>query len=187
MKRMLIRYKAKPEQVQENERLIETVFQELRATSPDGVRYLVLKLDDGTFAHFVAVETEDGTSPLPQLAAFRSSSSGPATPPSSATIACSVNDEARMCPASLILRRFRSERGNLRVRIMHRAPSPVRVRPHERIRHRRERGPPDFRPAPRGVAAQAAPLLRAHDRLDHRRRRRVQDAHDEGDRGIPGG
>jgi hypothetical protein len=76
MKRMLIRYKAKPEQVQENERLIETVFQELRATSPDGVRYLVLKLDDGTFAHFVAVETEDGTSPLPQLAAFRSFQNG---------------------------------------------------------------------------------------------------------------
>ena len=71
MKRTLIRYKAKPERVQENERLIENVFEELRTKSPDGVRYLALKLDDGSFVHFVAVETADGASPLPGLEAFR--------------------------------------------------------------------------------------------------------------------
>jgi hypothetical protein len=76
VKRTLIRYKAKPERAQENERLIEKVFQELRAKSPDGVRYLALKLSDGTFVHLVSVETEDGTSPIPGLEAFRSFQSG---------------------------------------------------------------------------------------------------------------
>jgi hypothetical protein len=69
MKRTLIRYKTKPEKAQENARLIAAVFEELRAATPDGLRYLALTLGDGTFVHFV--ETEDGASPLPALAAFR--------------------------------------------------------------------------------------------------------------------
>jgi radical SAM superfamily enzyme with C-terminal helix-hairpin-helix motif len=74
MKRTLVRYKTKPEQAEENARLIGKVFQELQATSPDGVRYLVLRLGDGTFLHFV--ETADGTSPIPALEAFQSFQSG---------------------------------------------------------------------------------------------------------------
>jgi hypothetical protein len=77
MKRTLVRYKTKPEQAEENARLIGKVFQELQATSPDGVRYLVLRLGDGTFLHFV--ETADGTSPVMR--------------PSSATIGCSASCE----------------------------------------------------------------------------------------------
>ena len=38
MKRHLILYKMKPERADENERLIQAVFQELRDKSPDGVR-----------------------------------------------------------------------------------------------------------------------------------------------------
>ena len=76
MKRTLVRYRTKPEQAQENERLIGKVFQELQAKSPDGVRYLALKLDDGTFVHFVMTETADGASPIPALEAFRSFQSG---------------------------------------------------------------------------------------------------------------
>src|SRR5262245_19861390 len=74
MKRTLVRYRTRPEQVQENERLIGKVFQELQAKSPYGVRYLVLRLDDGTFVHFV--ETADGGTPIPSLEAFRSFQSG---------------------------------------------------------------------------------------------------------------
>lgn len=70
MKRILVRYKTKPEKAQENERLIEAVFQELRAKSPEGVRYLALKLGDGTFVHFASVE--GGANPLSALEAFRS-------------------------------------------------------------------------------------------------------------------
>ena len=52
MKRTVVRYKTKPEQAEENERLIKRVFQELQAKSPEGVRYLALQLDDGTFVAF---------------------------------------------------------------------------------------------------------------------------------------
>jgi hypothetical protein len=70
MKRTLVRYKTKPEMAQENARLIERVFQELRAKSPDGVRYLALKLDDGSFVHLVTVEVDGGPNPIPALEAF---------------------------------------------------------------------------------------------------------------------
>ena len=74
MKRTVIRYKTKPESGQENERLIQRVFEELRAKSPDGVRYLALRLGDGTFVHFV--EADDGPSLIPQLEAFQSFQKG---------------------------------------------------------------------------------------------------------------
>ena len=76
MKRTIVRYKTKPETAQENERLIQQVFQELQAKSPQGVRYLALKLGDGTFIHFSTVEVEDEASPIPRLEAFRSFQSG---------------------------------------------------------------------------------------------------------------
>jgi len=76
MKRTLVRYKTKPELAQENARLIEQVFQELHAKSPEGLRYLALRLGDGTFVHFVAVEGADGSSPLLGLEAFRAFQSG---------------------------------------------------------------------------------------------------------------
>jgi len=72
MKRTLVRYRAKPDRAQENERLIEKVFQELQVKSPQDVRYLVLKLGDGTFVHFAVAETEDGINPLTKMDAFRS-------------------------------------------------------------------------------------------------------------------
>jgi len=75
MKRTLVRYRTKPEMAQENERLIGNVFEELRAKSPDGVRYLALRLGDGTFVHLVALESADA-GPLRELAAFRSFQSG---------------------------------------------------------------------------------------------------------------
>jgi hypothetical protein len=76
MKRTLVRYKIKPEQVQENARLITQVFQELKTKSPDGARYVVLQLDDGTFVHFATVESTDGAHPITSLAAFRAFQSG---------------------------------------------------------------------------------------------------------------
>jgi len=65
MKRMLIRYKAKPDRADENERLIEAVFEELHAKAPDGVRYAALRLADGSFVHLV--ETEEGAFAIPSL------------------------------------------------------------------------------------------------------------------------
>ncbi|MGA7488281.1 MAG: hypothetical protein WBW74_15260 [Xanthobacteraceae bacterium] len=76
MKRTLVRYRTKPDRAQENERLIQQVFQELQQKRPAGVRYLALKLGDGTFVHFSMVESDDGANPIPALEAFRSFQSG---------------------------------------------------------------------------------------------------------------
>jgi hypothetical protein len=40
-----------PDNAQEHERLTVNVFEELRAKSPEGVRCLVLKLEDGSYVH----------------------------------------------------------------------------------------------------------------------------------------
>lgn len=76
MRRMIVRYKTKPEKAQENERLIASVFEELRVRSPDGLRYLALRLADGSFVHFVASDGAGDASPLRALASFRSFQSG---------------------------------------------------------------------------------------------------------------
>ena len=76
VKRTLIRYKTKPERAQENARLIEKVFEELRAKSPQGVRYLALRLGDDSFVHFVTVESGNDAGPISKLEAFRSFQSG---------------------------------------------------------------------------------------------------------------
>src|SRR6266436_3725456 len=76
MKQTVVRYKTKPESTEENERLIKKVFEELETKSPEGLRYLALKLADDTFVHFVTVETADSINPLRTLEAFRSFQSG---------------------------------------------------------------------------------------------------------------
>jgi hypothetical protein len=75
MKRTLIRYKTKPELADRNAALIAEVFAELKAAKPDGVRYLSLRLDDGTFVHFVETSPESA-SVIPGLAAFKAFQNG---------------------------------------------------------------------------------------------------------------
>src|SRR5262245_66668270 len=70
MSLMLMRYRAKPEKIKENERLIREVFHELHARAPKDVRYLVLGLSDGTFCHLVEDESKTVSS-LDAFAAFR--------------------------------------------------------------------------------------------------------------------
>ena len=76
MKRTLVRYRTKPDRTDENQRLIESVFQELRLKAPPGVRYAVLKLADGTFFHFAAAEDGGSGNPIVTLEAFRTFQSG---------------------------------------------------------------------------------------------------------------
>jgi hypothetical protein len=75
MKRTLIRYKTKPEMAEANAALIAEVFAELKASKPDGVRYLSLRLDDDSFIHLVETETDAATT-LPSLASFKAFQSG---------------------------------------------------------------------------------------------------------------
>ena len=66
MQPKMVRYRAKTEKIAENERLIGDVFRELTAKAPKDVRYLVLKLSDGTFCHLF----EDPSKTVPGLTAF---------------------------------------------------------------------------------------------------------------------
>jgi hypothetical protein len=75
MKRTLIRYKTKPELADKNAELIRGVFEQLKADGPEGVRYLSLRLEDGTFVHFVEAES-DSANFLPELAAFKAFQNG---------------------------------------------------------------------------------------------------------------
>jgi len=71
VRRVLVRYRVKPGHVERNEELVRAVYRELEQARPAGLRYATFKLDDGrTFVHLAVTETEDGRSPLPELAAF---------------------------------------------------------------------------------------------------------------------
>jgi hypothetical protein len=71
MRRVIVRYKVKPELVGENEQLIRTVFEELARVQPAGLRYASFKLADGvSFVHVASIETPEGN-PLTALASFK--------------------------------------------------------------------------------------------------------------------
>jgi|SRR4051794_34229643 hypothetical protein len=70
MRRVMVRYRVKPEHVEENERLVREVYAELHELAPDGFRYGTFTLEDGvTFVHLAT--QEDGANPLGDVAAFR--------------------------------------------------------------------------------------------------------------------
>ena len=72
MKRIMVRYKVKPERAEENEQLVRAVYEELERTAPAGLRYATFKLDDGvSFVHIAATDTEDGKNPLQEVQAFK--------------------------------------------------------------------------------------------------------------------
>ena len=74
MRRVVVRYRVRPDRVEENERLVRAVYEELAAVQPEGLRYATVKLDDGvTFVHVAVHETEN---PLPGLASFRAFTEG---------------------------------------------------------------------------------------------------------------
>jgi hypothetical protein len=72
MRQVMVRYKVKPERVEENEELVRAVYDELGRTEPAGLRYATFKLDDGvSFVHLAVTESEDGGSPLSKVQAFQ--------------------------------------------------------------------------------------------------------------------
>jgi hypothetical protein len=69
MRRVMVRYKVKPEHAQRNAELVRAVYTQLQREETAGIRYATFKLDDGvTFVHLA--ETKDGANPLGTLAAF---------------------------------------------------------------------------------------------------------------------
>jgi hypothetical protein len=72
VRRVVVRYRVRPEHAATNEELVGAVYAELVRTGPPGFRYLTMRLDDGvTFLHLAWTDATDGSSPLPGLVAFR--------------------------------------------------------------------------------------------------------------------
>jgi hypothetical protein len=69
MKWTLVRYRVKPDQADENQRLSAAVFKELQQKAPEGLGYAAFRLPDGSFVHLASLE--DGASPLSTLEAFQ--------------------------------------------------------------------------------------------------------------------
>ena len=68
---VVVRYKVKPDRVEENERLVKRVYAELAETEPPGLRYATFRLADGvSFVHIASIDTPDGSNPLRAISAF---------------------------------------------------------------------------------------------------------------------
>ena len=71
MKRVMVRYKVKPDRVSENEALVRAVYDELARTQPDGFRYATFRLDDGvSFVHIASMD-DAANNPLQAMPAFK--------------------------------------------------------------------------------------------------------------------
>jgi hypothetical protein len=72
MKATVVRYQAKPERADENQKLIEAVFAELDAREPKGFTYKVFRLEDGvSFVHVVIEHDVDDPDSLQAVPAFQ--------------------------------------------------------------------------------------------------------------------
>jgi hypothetical protein len=72
MKTIVVRYQAKPDRADENQRLIEKVFEDLEKHRPEGFTYKVFRLDDGvSFIHVVIEHDVETPSSLQDVAAFQ--------------------------------------------------------------------------------------------------------------------
>jgi hypothetical protein len=72
MKTTVVRYQAKPERADENQKLIEAVFDDLNEREPDGFTYKVFRLDDGvSFIHVVIEHDVDNPDSLQEVPAFQ--------------------------------------------------------------------------------------------------------------------
>ena len=74
MKATVVRYQTRPEQADENQRLVEAVFADLEKREPVGFTYKVFRLEDGvSFVHVVVehdVENPDSLQSVPAFQAF---------------------------------------------------------------------------------------------------------------------
>jgi hypothetical protein len=72
MSTTVVRYQAKPERADENQRLIAAVFADLEARQPEGFTYKVFRLEDGvSFIHVVIEHDIDEPDSLQAVPAFQ--------------------------------------------------------------------------------------------------------------------
>ena len=86
----MVRYAVRPDQAEENTRLIEGVFDALSRGAPAGLTYASYRLDDGvSFVHVASVE-DPANSPLSALDEFKRFTSG-------------VKDRCEVMPVTAVL------------------------------------------------------------------------------------
>jgi len=89
MKATVVRYQAKPDRADENQRLIETLFTQLDEREPRGFTYKVFRLEDGvSFIHMVIEHDVDNSDSLQEVPAFQSFVAG-------------VNDRCDVAPVAM--------------------------------------------------------------------------------------
>ena len=70
MKQVVVQYRTKPDRADENQRLVEKVFEELNDRGPGGLRYATFRMADGVSFMHVAVIDDPNANPLGEIAAF---------------------------------------------------------------------------------------------------------------------
>ncbi len=65
---VVVRYRVKPESLDENIRLVHAVYEELAEAHPAGLRYSTFQVDDRSFVHVAVIEGAEN--PLNDMAAF---------------------------------------------------------------------------------------------------------------------
>ena len=68
MRTSIVRYRITPDRADENQQLVEEVYEELAAGQPEGLRYATFRLADGTFVHIAEVGADPN--PLFGIGAF---------------------------------------------------------------------------------------------------------------------
>ena len=77
MERVLVIYKVKPDQVEENEELVKAVYDELRQINDSDIHYATFKLDDGqTFVHIASFAAEEKKPILTESGTFKAFQEG---------------------------------------------------------------------------------------------------------------
>lgn len=71
MKHLLINYLVKPEKVEENISLIKSVFEELKVSGIEGVKYAAFRMGDNLFVHVARFETNEAHERFTSLQSFR--------------------------------------------------------------------------------------------------------------------
>jgi hypothetical protein len=72
MRNVLVRYRIRDDVISAHETLIHAVFDELRRTTPAGLRYHVHTLADGTsYVHQAEIDTVDASNPLAAMESFK--------------------------------------------------------------------------------------------------------------------
>ena len=70
MRIVMVRYTVKADRVEENERLVRAVYEQLAQNAPEGLGYATFKLEDGRSFMHVAAVSDEAENPLARQPAF---------------------------------------------------------------------------------------------------------------------